>query len=788
MKAIGFIISSHYILKEGKPVIHLFGRFENGKSFHATIDDRRPYFFIKAEDKEKFTKETSIKTTATKLKTLKGEAVVQVTIDNPKDVPPLRSIAENHNIACYEADIPFTQRFLIDNNILSAAVFEGEELEDIYADIFLENPKITPTTTELPQGATPTILSFDIETDSKAQKILSVSIYTKEHDEVIVVQNDNIQQGKFKDTTVVEDEKELIELFLTRVKELDPDILTGWNVIDFDVQVFAKRCKTHNIPFVLGRTRDETTMRLESSFFRDSHVNIKGRTVLDGIQLLKWSLVKLDDYKLNTAAKEFLGETKLIQDDDRWEQIEENYWNNPKEFIEYNRKDSVLVYDIIHKAKVFELTMQRSLLTGMHMDRVKASIASFDSLYLRGLRARGHVAASTRTIEDEAGLGGFVHKSKPGIYTNVLVLDFKTLYPTIMQTFNIDPLSYQGSTKELGENLDPKKFIIAPNGAVFTHDEGVLTQIINDLGIARERVKKEGNKMASFAIKTFMASLSGVLASQNCRFHIRNMSNAITYFAQHFIKLTAQRIRDKGYEVIYGDTDSVFVDIDTDDTNEAIRIGKELEKDINTGLKEHITNEYHRESRLTLEFEKTYKRFFMPAVRGDDATKGSKKRYAGLLLQPDGSTQLDFTGLEFVRRDWTDLAKTFQMQLLDLIFAGKDADEFIRTFVADVRAKKYDDQLVYRKALRKSIDSYTKTTPPHVKAAALLDRITSKIITYVLTLDGPQPVEKQTSPIDYDHYIEKQIKPIAESLLLFQHKKFDDVVKGSKQKGLGEFF
>ncbi|MFW5977550.1 MAG: DNA polymerase domain-containing protein, partial [Candidatus Nanoarchaeia archaeon] len=274
--------------------------------------------------------------------------------------------------------------------------------------------------------------------------------------------------------------------------------------------------------------------------------------------------------------------------------------------------------------------------------------------------------------------------------------------------------------------------------------------------------------------------------------HIRPLSNAITYFAQFFIKKTAQRLANQGVEVIYGDTDSVFVNTKTKDAQKAKEIGFTIQDDLNSFLQEYISTHYKRDSMLELEFEKQYLKFFLPNVRGD-SSKGAKKRYAGLKIDAgkDLSKEkpvMDFTGLEFVRRDWTELSKEFQLTLLNKLFAEEPLEEYIKQFVADLKKGNYDDLLVYKKALRKKVEEYTKTTPPHVKAAKLLDKIEGSIISYVITTQGPQPIQKQTAPIDYNHYIEKQLRPIANSILELQNSSFDDVLKGSKQKGLGGFF
>ncbi|MCA9478407.1 MAG: DNA polymerase II, partial [Nanoarchaeota archaeon] len=756
---------------------------------------RKPYFFIKTSDVDKAKGLLAAEYQETESKTFQDEPASKVSVINPKDVPTIRKLFEDHDIACYEADIRFTQRYFMDNDILATIDIQGTEEKGTFTDVHFTNPRITPAETDIK----PTMLSFDIETDTKAQQIYSISLYSPQVKKVLVVDNGKIPQRE--DTTIFSDEKSLLEAFFSEIRRLDPDVLVGWNVIDFDLAVIYKRAKNYDIPFLLGRSEQPSSLRIESSFFRDSNAQVQGRLVLDGIHLLKSSFVKLDDYRLNTAAKHFLKDTKLIQSKERFDLIDKAYFEDPELFLDYNLKDSILVYDILEVSGVYDLTIQRAKLTGLSMDRVKASIASFDSLYLRELARRGYVAATTRPQTTEEGIGGYVLSSKPGIYKNVIVLDFKSLYPSLMRTFNIDPLSYVGEESQL-DAAEKKNCIIAPNGACFSREEGILPAMLEKLWNSREEARKEGNELARYAIKILMNSMYGVLASNNSRFHQRNMSNSITSFGQHFIKFTAQELKKKGYEVIYGDTDSVFVNLHTEDPVEADQIGKHIEKELNIFFKEHIKKTYDRESILELEYEKLFVRFFMPKVRGSDS--GAKKRYAGKRLikftDKEAETKLDFTGLEFVRRDWTEVAKEFQLNLLDLIFSDKPVDEYIKHFVADIKKGTYDTLLIYRKALRKNVASYTKTTPPHVKAARLMGAIENDLITYVLTINGPEPVELQEgklvskkkegelSALDYDHYIEKQIKPIANSLLETQHKKFDDVVKGTEQKGLGSFF
>ena len=299
----------------------------------------------------------------------------------------------------------------------------------------------------------------------------------------------------------------------------------------------------------------------------------------------------------------------------------------------------------------------------------------------------------------------------------------------------------------------------------------------------REKVKKEKDELTSYAIKILLNSMFGVMANPSFRFFNIDMANAITHFGQFLIKLTAEKIEEKGYEVIYSDTDSCFLKSKLEDYKEAEKLGEKLAKEINIFFDEFIKNTYKTQNHLELEFEKVFKMFLMPKVRGSEA--GAKKRYVGLRVV-DGKEKLEFTGMESRRRDWTDLAKKFQQELLDRIFHKKEVSNFIKDFVKDLKKGKYDDLLIYRKGIRKDIKSYA-VNAQHVKAALKLDRIESNIIEYYMTTDGPEPIQKQTHPIDYEYYINKQLKPIADSVLLFFDKTFDGLIKGGEQSTLLNF-
>jgi DNA polymerase-2 len=175
-----------------------------------------------------------------------------------------------------------------------------------------------------------------------------------------------------------------------------------------------------------------------------------------------------------------------------------------------------------------------------------------------------------------------------------------------------------------------------------------------------------------------------------------------------------------------------------------------------------------------MEFETHFNQFFMPTIRGSD--QGSKKRYAGLIDDGKGNRVIHYKGLETVRTDWTELARNFQKSLYQLVFDGEEYENYILQMVSDLRAGKFDNQLVYRKRLRKKLSEYLKNIPPHAQAAIKAESIFKQSgqpsryrnkswIEYVITLSGPETLECQTSRLDYDHTIEKQLTPIADTIL-----------------------
>jgi DNA polymerase-2 len=506
-------------------------------------------------------------------------------------------------------------------------------------------------------------------------------------------------------------------------------------------------------------------------------VLIPGRVVLDGIDTLRAATYNFRSFALESVAQELLGRGKLIvnreQSDPLYKakQIRRQFAEDKPQLAAYNLEDCQLVWDIFEHTALIRFAIERAQLTGLELDRAGGSVAAFDNLYLPRLHRKGYIAPNIGDFAGELSApGGYVMDSKPGLQGSVLVLDYKSLYPSIIRTFRVDPYARVAAV-----GADPAEVIPGYDGACFHKTEHILPQIIESLWAARDQAKRDADAALSQAIKIIMNSFYGVLGTPGCRLHDSRLTSSITKRGHDIIIQTVRLIEAEGYEVIYGDTDSVFVSLNGSFDNRAARdIGNHLVATINRYWQDHLRAEYGIESCLEMEFETHFRQFFMPTTRGTE--QGSKKRYAGLVDDELGERRIVYKGLETVRTDWTELAREFQQSLYQLIFDGADPAAFIRQTLADLYAGKFDARLVYRKRLHKKLGEYQKNIPPHAQAAIKAEaefrqrkepsRYRNRSwVEYVMTVAGAQTLECQTARLDYEHIVERQLTPIADTIL-----------------------
>jgi len=701
------------------------------------------------------------------LKNFDEKNVDALYFNTQRDLRTASEELERMSIPTFESDIDPARRFLMERFINAQVKVEGVCYQKNNLSSFT-NPKIEPC------EFTPKLLiaSIDIETGVQNSQLYSIAVHLSgkiEEKKVFI-----ISEGKEKLPAYVEkcnDELELLQNFLSWFKEKDPDVVIGWHVIGFDLMFLENKCKEFNLSFDIARADGRVSMRQRKP--RGYFASVTGRVIIDGPQALRTSFFTFEDYRLETVAQELLAEGKTITaDKDKVEEIERLFLEDKAKLAEYNLNDAILVTNIFKKAGLIELSVRRSQLSGLLMDELGMMTAAFDHFLLPKLHRVGYVAPNVKDLEaSEHSAGGYVMDPIPGIYDDVIVLDFKSLYPSIIQTFKIDPYS------NLKSNIDTIETL---NGYKFSSTHHFLPEFIDQLIEQRNLAKKKKDKQLSQAIKILMNSFYGVMGSFGCRFYHPNLPTAITGTGHKLLLGSKEFLAEKGYEVIYGDTDSLFVKLKESEGELAEESGHRIAEDLNKYWSELIQNNYGLKSYLEIEYEKYYRKFILTPARGSES--GAKKRYTGLVSESakvGGKESIEFVGMEFVRSDWTRLAKEFQVELYTRIFNNDEIENWIREIVKKVKAGEYDDKLVYRKRLRKDVDDYTKNIPQHVKAARLLSENTGTVY-YVITKRGPIPVELKHTDIDYEHYIEKQLKPIADSVLILLGESFDSIVQSDQ--------
>lgn len=783
MEVEGCLLQATYRVRAGVPVVHLFGRLVDGRSVLVRDARVRPAFWIRAADLSRAAAAAGaaglgIDPQPDGRRSMQGEPLCRVQVGIPADVPPLRDCLHRAGVTTYEADVRFATGYLLDRGIRGACRIRGQALPGAAAgvDLVFDGPELAPASTAI----APRVLSFDIETDPRAERLLAIAVHGLGLDEVLVV--DPLQRPMPERAIGLPSERAVLEAFAQRVAACDPDVLTGWNVIEFDLAVLARMAARLRLPLRLGR--DEAPLRVKPAErpFGGATATITGRLVLDGIDLLRGAFVRQDDYSLDAVARAVLGEGKVLAGavDDRVGEILANYRDDLGAFALYARTDARLALEIVERLDLINLAFARSRLTGMTPDRVSASIASFDFLYLEALHRRGIVAPTLRA-EPGAGApqaGGQVLEPAPGLHERVWVFDFKSLYPSIIRTFNIDPL---GFVEAASSEVDDHDLIATPAGARFNRAPAILPRLLDELMPRREAARRVGDRVGSQAIKILMNSFYGVLGTPACRFHNAAIANAITGLGRHLLMWTRRWFEDRGYQVLYGDTDSLFVASGASDLEAAAGTGHVLVGALNQDLARYVLEGWRVQSRLELQFEKLYARLLLPAMR--HGPEGARKRYVGLRAG-DPPEALEFVGMEVVRRDWTELAKHVQRELYRRLFAGEPVDEYLRATVQALRAGELDDHLVYRKGLRKPLSSYTANTPPHVAAARKSRKPPGRVIAYVMTGHGPEPLEALTAPPDREHYLDRQVRPVAEPVLHTLGLEFDAVIGDATQLAL----
>ncbi|KAA0976471.1 DNA polymerase II [Pseudomonas sp. ANT_J28] len=677
----------------------------------------------------------------------------------------------------FEADVRPPERYMMERFITAPVRFSGTS----NTDGLLLDAQMKPDPDYRPSLR---LVSLDIETTAQGE-LYSIALEGCGERQVYMLGPPNGDDSEVDFQLEYCDSRTLL---LKKLNEWfarhDPDAIIGWNVVQFDLRVLHEHARRLAVPLKLGRGGEEMQWREHGS--RNHYfASAAGRLIIDGIESLRSATWSFPSFSLENVAQTLLGEGKSIDNPyQRMDEINRMFAEDKPALAKYNLKDCELVTRIFAKTELLTFLLERASVTGLPADRSGGSVAAFTHLYMPLMHRQGFVAPNLGNKPAQASPGGFVMDSQPGLYESVLVLDYKSLYPSIIRTFLIDPV---GLIEGL-EHPDDSESVPGFRGARFSRTRHCLPAIVARVAEGRETAKREHNAPLSQALKIIMNAFYGVLGSSGCRFFDTRLASSITLRGHEIMLRTRQLIEAQGHTVIYGDTDSTFVWLRrAHGQQEAAQIGRALVDHVNQWWREHVQQEYGLESALELQFETHYKRFLMPTIRG--AEEGSKKRYAGLVTRADGTDEMVYKGLETVRTDWSPLARQFQQELYLRIFNRKPYQDYVRDYVRKTLAGEFDDRLIYRKRLRRTLDDYQRNVPPHVRAARIADDYNDQQgrprqyqnggwISYVITVAGPEPLEIRSAPIDYDHYVTRQLQPVADAILPFVDDDFSTLIGG----------
>lgn len=777
----GFILSRHWRDTPEGTYVEFWLATDHGPR-HIRLPVQPSVAFIPAEQRARaeavLRSESGVELRELSLCDFRHRPVLGIYCQQHRQLMNLEKSLRKGGVDVYEADIRPPERYLMERFITAPVQFSG--VPD--GNGTLCDAQIKPADGYRPQLR---LVSLDIETTEKGE-LYSIALEGCGERQVYMLgpANGDDREVDFQ-LEYCDTRKLLLERLNQWLERHDPDAIIGWNVVQFDLRVLHEHAQRLNVPLRLGRGGEAMGWREHGSRNNHFFADASGRLIIDGIEALRSATWSFPSFSLENVAQTLLGEGKAIDTPyQRMDEINRMFAEDKPALARYNLKDCELVTRIFAKTELLTFLLERATVTGLPADRSGGSVAAFCHLYIPLMHRQGFVAPNLGERMPEASPGGFVMDSQPGLYESVLVLDYKSLYPSIIRTFLIDPVGLVEGMRNPSDEDSVPGF----RGGRFSRTRHCLPAIVERVWQGRETAKRENNQPLSQALKIIMNAFYGVLGSSGCRFFDTRLASSITMRGHEIMRRTRQLIEAQGYTVIYGDTDSTFVWLKSlHGEEDARRIGRALVQQVNQWWREHLQQEYGLNSALELQFETHFRRFLMPTIRG--AEEGSKKRYAGLVRRADGSEEMIYKGLETVRTDWSPLAREFQQELYSRIFHRRPYQDYVRDYVRRTLAGELDDLLVYRKRLRRRLDDYERNVPPHVRAARLADEHNKSLgrplqyqnggwISYVISVAGPEPLEIRHAPIDYDHYVTRQLQPIAEAILPFVEDDFSTLIGG----------
>jgi DNA polymerase I len=755
------LLTATYRAEGDGVVVELYGKTREGRSIVILSRGFRPYFQIIGDvDKARQVLERRDDVISIQERNFlhrgREEHGAVVTVKFPWKVPEFRELLKNV-VEVAAADIPFAHRFIYDKDLGSCISVTGERVN---ASMYSADIVLNASEFEECQDFKPVLskLSFDIETSIKDGNIWCIcAVFKSEEKEVR--------------ERIYGDEREMIERFFSLIKTLDPDVITGYNIDGFDIPKLNERADALHISAKRWGRDGEDVRRVSNRFWR-----CNGRIIADAWWHMKRQFHPKQE-TLNAVAKELLNEEKI--DVDRLK-IDEEWRNNRERVLEYCEKDAELALKILEKTKVLDRSMDMATVSKLPLDDAMNSGASqlVDSLLIRAADRRGVATPLTgRGLEEESVEGGYVHSIAPGLYHWVGVLDFKSMYPSLIIAKNI-----------CFTTLSPEGTIVSPTGARFLDASvrrGIIPELLSDLMKQRDAIKERmkhctGDEYTYLdglqnAVKILMNSFYGVLASSFYRFTSYAIGGSITAFARETTKGVIEQLEKEGITVIYSDTDSVFFKSPVETLEGTIEFGRKL-------------SERFSSQGVTLEFEEVFEPLF---------SHGKKKRYVGRLVWPEQG--LVVRGYEIRRTDSFDYQSESLALVFDEILNGnrEGALRLARKLVEDVLAGRVPkEKLVISRTCRAFEEYKDMETQVTVQAAKKLMKMGLEFIPgmkvswiVVNSKKSPQQVEPYVAgrefefTPDYAYYGMRVAQTLARVTEVFGVDE-DGLLRGSRQSTL----
>ncbi|HWQ19136.1 MAG TPA: DNA-directed DNA polymerase [Methanotrichaceae archaeon] len=862
------ILDANYAYDDQRqPLVQLFGIAEDGRSMSCRVSGFRPYFYAGVEDGCLDEASDAIRDLGLDVEAVdryepigyqpEPTKMLRITTRDPKEVRTLREkVAGMPGIsAVYETDILFKNRFLIDQGLGGMG---WVEVPDSCRGRDVDFRELQPLQRDA--NAPLRQMSFDIEClprngempkpESSPVILISMAFepaYRGLRDLVLVGKKVDCTR---EDVWACDGEHDLIQKFVSVVREFDPDIVAGYNSNDFDFTYLSERATRLGLDARVGRDGSSWYIRKVVNL---TNVSITGRVVVDLLPLIRSSF-SLKQYTLRNAALVLLKMEKYDVDPKEIEALWSGDGEGLRRFISYSRRDAVLALRLLMDLKLMDKYIAMSHASGsLLQDIVNGGQSGMvESLLLRRFREHERVVppkpdadtSEERFVESDELKGGAVLMPEKGLVEDVVILDYKSLYPTIMMAHN---LCY---STVVSEPLPGLETIRAPSGGQFVSPKvspGIVPAVLRELLDQRTETKRLMKQASDderrfldakqYAMKILLNSFYGYSGYARARLYSLPVANAVTSFGRANILNTKEMIDKIGavyivgdravfeadlldlgadaearrfdLSVVYGDTDSVFVRMigsGQPSTRDAELIGRKIAEAVTSHLPEP----------MELVFEAFARR----------AIFLTKKRYALWVFEPVGQEWRDrikVRGMETVRRDWCGLTSRTLNRCLELILKeGKvdEAVEYVRSVIDRVSSLnlKEDPELLgdltLTRRYTKSTASY-KNKQPHIQLVEKMrrrggqlpgigDRVPFVIVRgssnssngefidthskgkelFVDKAEDPQYAADNNLAIDTEYYIEKQILPPVLRILTEFNISKEQLCSDSKQSSL----